>query len=396
MPEVIETKPKRKRGWCNDCCGFCRKKEEEENVQNHSEIMSQQANNEAADTIFTKDLTEPLKPGSCIIIRGTIKLYCKRFSLNLLYVKGSKSDIVFHFNPRLALRYIVRNSFLNNSWGEEETTSIEKFHLHRNKTFELQIVATEHEFLVALDGRHICAYVYRTPLEKVNKIQVEGIEIEGIDVFQQIKIYPSVEGLIEVENVTSKNVNAYPVIPSDNKTFIVPMGHRSEGERLEDQNLVIPITASLPNGFKTGWQLEITGRVKILPSAFYINLQQGNTLWPHPMIPLHLNPRFYTSYGNHLFVRNSWMNGEWGTEERTAGFQFTPGKWFHLAIRMNADSFGVWIDGILAGEFQFRTPVDTIDTVYIHGDVQVKHILMKDHIDDEYFTKSRDMINKRL
>lgn len=55
---------------------------------------------------------------------------------------------------------------------------------------------------------------------------------------------------------------------------------------------VVPITAKLPNGFKTGWQLEITGRVKILPSSFYINLQQGDTLWPHPIIPLHLNPRF--------------------------------------------------------------------------------------------------------
>lgn len=68
-------------------------------------------------------------------------------------------------------RYIVRNSRLNNTWGDEETTSVEKFHLERNKSFELQIVASDHEFLVALDGRHICAYVYRTSLEKVNKIE---------------------------------------------------------------------------------------------------------------------------------------------------------------------------------------------------------------------------------
>uniref|UniRef100_A0AAR5P0U0 Galectin n=1 Tax=Dendroctonus ponderosae TaxID=77166 RepID=A0AAR5P0U0_DENPD len=96
-----------------------------------------------------------------------------------------------------------------------------------------------------------------------------------------------------------------------------------------------------------------------------------------------------TSYGNHMFVRNTWMNGSWGEEERTPGFQFTPGKRFHLAIRMNPDNFGVWIDGILAGEFRFRTPTETINTVYIHGDVQIKNIYLKDHIDDKNFGSSR-------
>lgn len=56
-------------------------------------------------------------------------------------------------------------------WGDEETTSVEKFHLDRNKKFELQIVASEHEFMVALDGRHICAYTYRIPLEKISKLE---------------------------------------------------------------------------------------------------------------------------------------------------------------------------------------------------------------------------------
>lgn len=91
-----------------------------------------------------------------------------------------------------------------------------------------------------------------------------------------------------------------------------------------------------------------------------------------------------------MFVRNTWMNGSWGEEERTPGFQFTPGKRFHLAIRMNSDNFGVWIDGILAGEFCFRTPVETINTVYIHGDVQIKNIYLKDHIDDKNFGSSQE------
>ncbi|CAH1124545.1 unnamed protein product [Ceutorhynchus assimilis] len=355
-------------------------------------VDSQVAKLAEPDAIYGRELQEPLVPGSCVVIRGTIRPQCKRFAINLIHVKTPyKSDIVFHFNPRLALRYIVRNSRIGNSWGDEEITSIEKFHLDRKKAFDLQIVATQTEFLVAVDGRHVCAYVYRVPLERVNRIEVEAIDVEGIEIFKQIKTYPSVEGAIDVAGIDQKHVDLYPESSIENIPFIV-----TDLETPADQKLVVPITAELPKGFQEGWQLEIIGRVKILPSSFYINLQQGKTLWPHPLIPLHLNPRFYTSYGNHLFVRNAWMNGEWGHEECTPGFQFTPGQKFHLAIRMNPDTFGVWVDGILAGEFQFRTPTHTIDTVYIHGDVQIRSICLKDHIDDKYFSKGRERINVKL
>ncbi|XP_066154476.1 galectin-8-like isoform X3 [Euwallacea fornicatus] len=389
MPEPVETKKKRSKCCCCDCCFPKVKRFSREEMKTDLPQV-----NKAADAVYVKDINEPLKPGSCIVIRGTVKPHCKRFAINLLHVRGPKLDIVFHFNPRLALRWIVRNSLLNSSWGEEEITTVEKFHLDRNKTFELQIVASEHEFLVALDGRHICAYTYRTSLEKVNKIEVDGFEVEGVEIMRQIKTYPSVEGAIDVESLNTTSVDVYPSATSAaNVPFTIPLGNVSNGDDSPEQNLVVPVTAKFPCNFKVGWQLEVVGKVKILPSAFYINLQQGDKLWPHPVIPLHLNPRFYTAYGNHLFVRNSWINGQWDTEERTPGFQFTPGKLFHLAVRMNPDNFGVWIDGTLAGEFRFRTPVDNIDTVYIHGDLHVKSVHLKDYIDDKYFSQSREKLS---
>ncbi|XP_048521324.1 galectin-8 isoform X3 [Dendroctonus ponderosae] len=392
MPVAIEAKSKRK-GDTSSCCCFPKLKKCEKGLSREDNM--EQKVTKQTEAAYTQDLSDPLRPGSCIVLRGTVRPQCKRFAVNFLYVRGHKTDIVFHFNPRLALRYIVRNSRFNNSWGEEESTSVEKFHLNRNKTFELQIVTTDHEFLVALDGRHICAYVYRTSLEKVNKIEVEDIDVQGIEVFQQIKSYHSVDGAIDVESLNQQQVEAYPLVSSRQNPFMVPMA-ASDGDTFINQQLVVPVTAQLPTSLKPGWQLEIMGRVKILPSAFYINLQDGNTLWPHPMIPLHLNPRFYTSYGNHMFVRNTWMNGSWGEEERTPGFQFTPGKRFHLAIRMNPDNFGVWIDDILAGEFRFRTPTETINTVYIHGDVQIKNIYLKDHIDDKNFGSSKEKLDPFL
>ena len=48
----------------------------------------------------------------------------------------------------------------------------------------------------------------------------------------------------------------------------------------------------LPEKLEFGSQIEFYGKVKLLPHSFYINLQDGTQLWPHPNVLLHLNPRF--------------------------------------------------------------------------------------------------------
>lgn len=54
----------------------------------------------------------------------------------------------------------------------------------------------------------------------------------------------------------------------------------------------------------------------ILCDRFYINLQQGSQLWPHPNVHFHLNPRFAAEDSEHVVVVNGWMLGSWGTEQR--------------------------------------------------------------------------------
>lgn len=83
-----------------------------------------------------------------------------------------------------------------------------------------------------------------------------------------------------------------------------------------------------------------------------------------------------TTLGKRLFVRNAWIDGGWGQEERVPGFQFSPGSPFSIAIRCGDDHFSVWVDGQLVGEFKFRTAIKNIDTLYINGDVTIKSIYM--------------------
>ncbi|XP_018574242.1 galectin-4 isoform X2 [Anoplophora glabripennis] len=370
MPEISKHKRKnvdRRKSGCGacSCCFFPRKKVKEGHLEARNESLVKSSHPVILEKPpHIEDLPAPLKAGSCIRFNGYVRPECTRFAVNLLCGKTKESDIAVHINPRISQRHVVRNTRIQGKWGDEETTSIAKFDLHRNKKFAIDIVVTESEFLVSINGKHVCAFVFRLPISKITTLMVDGE--------------------VDVEDVQYTKLEIYPHIGPQNAPYVVPTGDGQNKDTV--QQLDVPVTATLPKGFQKNWQLEICGRVKILPSAFYINLQKGSQLWPHPIIPLHLNPRFNTL----AFVRNAWLGGKWGKEECSPAFPFGPGETFNVAIRKNDDHFSVWVDGKLAGEFKFRGPVDQIDSLYIHGDVVVKTLYMREHIDDKYFSKSQE------
>lgn len=82
--------------------------------------------------------------------------------------------------------------------------------------------------------------------------------------------------------------------------------------------------------------------------------------------------------GENTFVRNAWLNGSWGQEERCPGFHFNPGSPFLVTIRRGTNSFSVWVNHQLTGEFGYRGDVDNIDSVYIQGDIILQGVLLSD------------------
>ncbi|CAH1976229.1 unnamed protein product [Acanthoscelides obtectus] len=322
--------------------------------------------NGAIPTAFSEDLPRPLTPGCCIRLRGFVQPTCSRFSVNLRCGKDSDSDIALHVNPRLSQRYVVRNSLLGNRWGIEETTCISKPKLSRNQPFEMDILCSESMFFVSINGKHVCAFVYRVLLAKVKNIQVVGY--------------------VKVSDVEYTTLDVYPQSSPKNEFYTVPV--IEEPVVSTENTLEVPLTAKLPTGLKLGQQLEIHGKVKILPSSFFINLQEGTHMWPHPPVHLHLNPRFNTtSVGKYMFVRNAWTNGDWGLEERCPGVHFSPGSEFVVVIRRGNNHFAVWIDGKLAGEFKFRADADKVNALYIQGDVTIKAVCLRTKATDACFTK---------
>lgn len=160
-----------------------------------------------AGLVFSCSSLSPVTPGTCFQITGTTNANCERFSVNLLVVTARRQDIALHINPRLPQNYIVRNSRTNGVWGGEEVTSPIEFRLRRGAPFTLQVLCTESEYYVAVEGAHFASFRHRIPYWRVGALQVYGdvqdVQVDQLSVLQypeqvggeQQRMAPLVEAL---------------------------------------------------------------------------------------------------------------------------------------------------------------------------------------------------------
>ncbi|XP_005043862.1 PREDICTED: galectin-8 [Ficedula albicollis] len=117
-------------------------------------------------------LDTALRPGCTIAIKGEVNKNSKSFAINLR-PSGSK-DIALHLNPRMKNKVFVRNSYLHDSWGEEEK-EVASFPFKPGMYFELIIFCDAYQFKVAINGVHTLEYKHRFKhLEKINMVEVTG------------------------------------------------------------------------------------------------------------------------------------------------------------------------------------------------------------------------------
>ncbi|XP_046734135.1 galectin-6-like isoform X1 [Diprion similis] len=291
-----------------------------------------------------------LSPGTAVIITGYIPFNAIRFSVNLS-CNSSADNVALHFNPRLQRGYVVRNSKLRNQWQEEERCSSSGrsgFLFHRDTYFHLMIFCTPNEYQIAIDGEHFCSFAYRIPLAAVTVLQVQG----------------------DVEDVRTR-VTTFKEYPDSE---LYPPKHNLElfTDKPLNNNLDIPVTVSIPEGITVGTRISVKGRLKLLPHSFYLNLQKGRTIYPHPEIGLHLNPRFLFGSAEPCVVMNCWKNGSWEHEERHEGvLSWGPGREFVLTLACEYEAYTIWLGSKMIGEFRHRVSLESIDTIKICGDVVI-------------------------
>ncbi|KAM6223445.1 galectin-4 [Rhynchocyon petersi] len=304
---------------------------------------------------YNKAIPGGLAVGMSIYIQGMANQHMKRFTVNFMVGQGEGADIAFHFNPRFdGLDKVVFNTKQNGKWGSEERKRSMPF--QKGSTFELVFMVLAEHYKVVVNGNPFYEYGHRIPLQMVNHLQVDGdLTLQSINFIGGQPAPPSQIPM------------AIPAYPGPGQGY--PQQNNlptMEGPPIF--NPPVPFMGRLQGGLIARRTIIIKGFVPPSAKSFIINFRTGTS----GDVALHINPRM----NEHAVVRNSNLNGSWGSEERNISYNpFAPGQFFDLSIRCGTDRFKVYGNGQHLFDFSHRlTAFQRIDTLEIKGDVTLSYV----------------------
>ncbi|XP_073497774.1 galectin-4-like [Phyllobates terribilis] len=121
---------------------------------------------------FSANIRGGMIPKRNVVVKGIVNSKAKSFTINL---KASyNNEIALHLKPNLSKNIVVRNSFINGTWGEEETEQV-KNPFKVGEYFNISIYSDDQNFKVFVNGSLSFNYAYRlSNLQQVDKVEVEG------------------------------------------------------------------------------------------------------------------------------------------------------------------------------------------------------------------------------
>ncbi|CDW55930.1 Gal-bind lectin domain containing protein [Trichuris trichiura] len=145
------------------------------------------------ENVFVKKL-DSCDNGLIIRIAGEVPEDARWFAINLQNgtVMHPRSDIVLHISPRFdgAFFRVVRNSLVNERWGNEETAGHFPFKL--GEQFEVLILVEHEGYKIAVNGEHYAEYRHRLPFATVNAIVIDGdVTLYAVETQAVLKTVPS-------------------------------------------------------------------------------------------------------------------------------------------------------------------------------------------------------------
>ncbi|XP_066494927.1 galectin-9-like isoform X2 [Tiliqua scincoides] len=295
-----------------------------------------------------------LRMGKMILIQGQVQMNVKRFAVNLLCQNG---DTAFHFNPRFDEGgVVVCNTMQQGRWGSEERTFGMTF--RPGVYFELIISVQTQCYQVSVNGSHFLEYRHRIPFYTVQTLEIKGDVSLNCISFQEAPVpppyAPPAYNVISATNVSS--TFAQP-------NFGQPMAS-GNSSRVTLSNPAVPFHVAIPGYFTRNHKITIVGNVAYNANRFHVNLK--NSL--NNNIALHINPRLKEN----ALVRNTLINGSWGSEERHASaMPFSCGQAFQMEITSLKTAYQVTVNGVVAFHYTHRIPAGQVDQMEIGGDVSL-------------------------
>ncbi|XP_070698429.1 galectin-8-like [Pempheris klunzingeri] len=128
---------------------------------------------------YKGSILKGLSPGQHITIKGQVSVYPHSFTVNL---RNSRTEnIALHLNPRMKSGVFIRNSYLGESWGQEER-ELPFFPFSSGEYFEILVLCQPHQFKLAVNGSHLFEFRHRVQdLSSIDQLEIMG-DLELTDV----------------------------------------------------------------------------------------------------------------------------------------------------------------------------------------------------------------------
>ncbi|XP_035974384.1 galectin-4 isoform X3 [Halichoerus grypus] len=295
---------------------------------------------------YNKPIPGGLSVGMSVYIQGVASEHMKRFSVNFVAGQHAGADIALHFNPRFdGWDKVVFNSQQGGKWGSEEKKRSMPF--RRGAAFELVFMVLAEHYKVVVNGNPFYEFGHRLPLQMVTHLQVDGdLELQSINFI----------GGNPPPGQTPMGTPGYP--PSQLPTM--------EGPPIF--NPPVPFRKRLQGGLTARRTVIIKGSIPAMGRSFVINFMVGSS----GDLALHINPRLTEG----LVIRNSYLNGSWGSEDKKISYNpFGPGQFFDLSIRCGIDRFKVYANGQHLFDFSHRlSAFQNVDVLEIQGDITLSYV----------------------
>lgn len=292
-------------------------------------------------------------------------------------MENSSKDLALRIAVRISTNTVGRNARIKRVWGTEETSSAIPFRLNDDSPFEIQILFTVENILIALDGLHIAKFQHRLPFHDIRSIEIRG-DITEVHVERNIVTdYPTrPDKTPYISRIAGRYADKTRIqnLETDiDYCEIVSESSTEEAERF----LPLPYYATFDKGFfDLGYSLGVRGHVRLNPHMFKVALQVGQNVWPQPTIALLLEFRFTRQRdgetGEPVIARNSFANGKWSGEiksELATGLR--PGADFHLVVVRGRKFFEIYMNDKPVTDYPYKVNPRYVDTCFITGDIKL-------------------------
>ncbi|XP_062996019.1 galectin-4-like [Elgaria multicarinata webbii] len=319
---------------------------------------------------YNKFVPGGLRPGMSIYVQGTVPHHTKRFRVNFACGPEDGADIALHFNPRFDGKdKVVLNTFERGKWGREEVHSMP---LHKGKQFEIIFVVNNDGYQLMVNRNPFCNFGHRIPPERVQVVSADGdLELQSLTLMGGAPMpgggmppqsFPQMgmPGMMPDFGYGPSNLPGIPNYgygPTNLPVMTAPTSYHPQ----------VPYVGNLPGGLGSKRTIILRGFIPQDAKKFHINFKAG----PQDII-LHINPRM----DERAVVRNSYLNGRWGPEERELTFNpFQRGQYFDLSIRCGNQRFKVFANDQHLFDFNHRFQnFQQINMLEIAGDVVLSYI----------------------